>query len=380
MKNKKLFAILGIAAIIAIAIIVTVVVLVNKGHRVIKVESFSGDVVLERDDSKKDIFKNMNLKTKDVITTGEDGLIGLLVDDDKNIAATENTCFAIVSTGNEKKGALKIELKYGKSLIEIKNKLPDGSSFEVETPNATLSVRGTRFEVTYTKETKTTVLKVTEGCVQVDTKTKTDKVDAGKTAIIKDDNIEISSSDANTDNNKNDSTSDTRYVKIEDWSDLLKGGADYKQLEYLLRVVSRCKYENEEDYLKNALYWLCDEEYEKVPIVPIEELENGENVYDVATINKIFSFLTDDTISEDNLNPDINRLDGDKLICKNSPSSINRIASAAIYEAYYSEEGEIVIKYAFNVVAIDTLEPEQFTKYAYLLLDETGKYVLDHIE
>ena len=380
MKNKKLFAILGIAAIIAIAIIVTVVVLVNKGHRVIKVESFSGDVVLERDDSKKDIFKNMNLKTKDVITTGEDGLIGLLVDDDKNIAATENTCFAIVSTGNEKKGALKIELKYGKSLIEIKNKLPDGSSFEVETPNATLSVRGTRFEVTYTKETKTTVLKVTEGCVQVDTKTKTDKVDAGKTAIIKDDNIEISSSDANTDNNKNDSTSDTRYVKIEDWSDLLKGGADYKQLEYLLRVVSRCNYENEEDYLKNALYWLCDEEYEKVPIVPIEELENGENVYDVATINKIFSFLTDDTISEDNLNPDINRLDGDKLICKNSPSSINRIASAAIYEAYYSEEGEIVIKYAFNVVQTEPLEAKQFTKYAYLLLDETGKYVLDHIE
>lgn len=44
---------------------------------------------------------------------------------------------------------LKIELKYGTSLIEIENKLEDGSTFEVETPNASLSVRGTTFEARY---------------------------------------------------------------------------------------------------------------------------------------------------------------------------------------------------------------------------------------
>jgi len=47
-------------------------------------------------------------------------------------------------------------------------------------------------------------------------------------------------------------------------------------------------------WCKSGWEWgkpITHEEYEKVPIVPIEELENGENVYDVATINKIFSFF-----------------------------------------------------------------------------------------
>ncbi len=388
MKNKKLLVLIGAVALVVIAAVVTILMVINKGHRVIKVESFSGNVALERDESEKDIFKNMNLKTQDVITTGADGLIGLLVDDDKNIAAVENTCFTIVSKGNEKKGSLKIELKYGTSLIEIKNKLPEGSTFEVETSNASLSVKGTIFEVTYTPDTQTTVLKVTKGCVQADTKTKSDKVNAGETAIIKEDNIEISKTSDDKNNDKDDDKDDdkdaskpaTGYIDIEDWPNLLKNGLDCNKLEYLLRVVSRCKYENEEDYLKNALYWLCDEDYEKVPFSSIEETADGERVYDVATINRIFAFLTDDTISEDNLNPEINRLEGDKLICKNSPSTVKGIASAAIYEAYFTEDGKIVVDYAFNVVNIDTLQVEQFRKKAYLVKDVSGKYILDSIE
>ena len=383
--KKKLLLLMGAVVLVAVAAVVAVLVLANKGHRVIKVESFSGKVALERDNSPKDIFKNMNLKTQDLITTGADGLMGLLVDDDKNIAAKENTCFAIVSSGNEKKGALKIELKYGTSLIEIKNKLSDGSSFKVETPNASLSVKGTVFEVNYTPEERTTILKVTQGSVQVDAKGKTKMVNAGNMAIIKDDSIEVSElADDNDkdDNNKddNDSPATSGYLDNEDYPKLLTGGCDYEQLLYMLEVVNRCKYEGKEDYLKDALYWLCNKYYEEAPIKPIEVLEDGSQVYDVGALNELFSFITRDTISEENLNPGINRLEGDKLICTVISEKTDKIVTAGIYSAYYSESNEIIVDFHINVVDSETLDVEQHRKKAHLIPDERGKYMFGYIE
>lgn len=393
MKSKKIPVLIGVAALIIVAVIIIVLAVANKGHRVIKVESFSGEVTLERDDSEKEIFADMNLKTKDTITTGADGLIGLLVDEDKNIAAIENTCFAIVSEGDEKKGALKIELKYGTSLIEIENKLPDGSSFEVKTSNASLSVRGTIFEVSYIPETNTTILKVMEGIVQADTNIGTDMVNAKEMAIITDDKIEISelADGLTTEDGGNKTSGDVdgaaqevpqavsgNSINVEDWPNLLKGGSDYYQFEYLLEVATRCEYEDEGDYLRSGLYWMCVE-YGQPPFEPVEELADGEVAYDVATLNEIFSFLTNDTISEEKLSAGANRLEGELLICTIT-DDIDRVASAGIYEAHYGEAGEIIVDYQFNVVHNDTLEVERYEKKARLIPDETGKYVLDHIE
>lgn len=400
MKSKKIPVLIGAVVLIIVAVIITVLLVANKGHRVIKVESFDGEVTLERDDSEKELFEDMNLKTKDLITTGADGMIGLLIDEDKNVAAIENTCFTIVSEGNEKEGTLKIELKYGTSLIEIENKLPDGSSFEVETPNASLSVRGTIFETTYIPETNTTILKVEEGAVKVETDAESERVSAGEMAIIADDNIEmteladdsetvpgVEEEEGNTTSGEATGTEQEvpqaasgTAINMEDWPALLKGGSDESQLAYLLKVVSRCEYEYEDDYLKNALYWMCDKSYGESPLKPIEETGDGGAVYDVAALNEMFSFLTSDTISEENLNPGINRLEGDRLICTTAPGSMNRIASAAIYEAHYGDAGEIIVDYQFNVVNSETMEVEQFRKKAYLTADETGKYVLDYIE
>ena len=398
MKNKKIPVLIGVAVLIIVAIIIMIMAATNKGHRVIKVESFSGEVALERDASQKDIFEDMNLKTGDTITTGADGLIGLLVDTDKNIAAIENTCFAIVSEGDEKEGALKIELKYGTSLIEIENKLPDGSSFEVKTSNASLSVRGTIFEVTYIPEARTTILKVTEGIVQADTNVESKMVNAGEMAIITDDTIEVteladdsttvpgeedgenkSSGEADGTAQEVPQASSGTYINDEDWPNLLKGGSDKTQLAYLLEVANRCEYEGDEDYLQSALYWMCVE-HGQPPFDPVEELEDGGAAYDVATLNTIFSFITSDTISEGKLNPGINRLEGDRLICTPVTEDVVNVASAAIYEAYYGEAGEIIVDYQFNVFHMDIMEAEQYRKLAYLIPDETGKYVLDYFE
>lgn len=189
-KDKKLPIIIGAVAVAVIAVIV-VVVIMNKGHRVIKVESFQGSVTLERGSSEKDIVDGMNLKSEDTVTTGSDGLVELLVDEDKHIVAEANTCFTITSSGNDKRGKLKIKLEYGTSLVEIDNKLPEGSSVELETPNAALSVRGTTFETTYAGDDNTTVVKVTDGVVSVATDKEAAEVEAGNMAIVKGDEIAV---------------------------------------------------------------------------------------------------------------------------------------------------------------------------------------------
>ncbi len=189
-KNKKLPIIVGISVVLVIAIVL-VLVLVFGGHRVIKVQSYNGQVTLERGSNNKDIVEGMNLKSEDKVSTGNDGLVELLVDEDKHVLAKENTCFKIVAKGNDNKGKLKIKLEYGTSLIEIDNKLAEGSSVEVETPNATLSVRGTTFETTYKDGDDTTVVKVTDGAVKVKSDKEEKEIQAGQMATIKDDAIEV---------------------------------------------------------------------------------------------------------------------------------------------------------------------------------------------
>ncbi len=167
-KKTRVLIILGVVAVLVIAAVVGVLLLLSGGHRVIKIEDYKGDVELERDGDEVDIFEGIKLRSEDEITTGERSQAELLCDDDKHILARENTCFTIISKGNKKEGKLEIELLYGATLIDIENKLPDDYDFEVSTPNACLSVRGTTFEAMYDPDTNTTTLNVTEGKVKVE--------------------------------------------------------------------------------------------------------------------------------------------------------------------------------------------------------------------
>ena len=76
---------------------------------------------------------------------------------------------------------------YGTSLVEIENKLPKDATFEVETPNATIGVRGTIFETSYDEDENKTVVVVTSGVVEVTTDTETVMVEEGQKAIVVDD-------------------------------------------------------------------------------------------------------------------------------------------------------------------------------------------------
>lgn len=92
--------------------------------------------------------------------------------------------FSIESSGDEKKGSMLITLEYGTALYTIENKLNKDSSFDVNTPNAAMSVRGTTFKVCYDKDKNETTLDVTQGSVEVNTPTETKLVEAGNSINI----------------------------------------------------------------------------------------------------------------------------------------------------------------------------------------------------
>ena len=203
--NKKLPIIIGVIVIAIIAIVGIIMVVGNKGHRVIKVDNVTGEASLERKANEQEIYENINLKSEDAVITGQDGQVELLVDSDKHILARENTKFKVVSKGDENKGKLKIELLYGTSLVEIENKLPEDAFFEVETPNATIGVRGTIFETSYYEEENKTVVVVTSGVVEVTSDDESVTVEEGQRVIVVDEEIEIVNDemDSVTDNNSN---------------------------------------------------------------------------------------------------------------------------------------------------------------------------------
>ena len=203
--TKKLPIIVGIILVIVVAVVGTIMIVQNNGHRVIKVDKVSGDASLERKANEQEIYENINLKSEDAVITGQDGQVELLIDSDKHVLARENTKFKVVSNGKESKGKLKIELQYGTSLVEIENKLPKNAFFEVETPNATIGVRGTIFETSYYEEENKTVVVVTSGVVEVTSDDESVTVEEGQRVIVVDEEIEIVNDemDSVTDNNSN---------------------------------------------------------------------------------------------------------------------------------------------------------------------------------
>ena len=190
--NKKLRITLIAAGVVVVVIIAALAIIMGnrdngKAYRVIKVDAFEGTVNLIRNDDDKNVFEGMKLKSKDRITTGKESHVMLLADSDKHILARENTCFSIKSQGTEFNGKIEIKLEYGSTYYDIESRLSSDSEFKVKTPNATASVRGTKFEVIYYPEKIETHVNVIEGKVEVTSDTEEMLVEAGQNVIIKSD-------------------------------------------------------------------------------------------------------------------------------------------------------------------------------------------------
>ncbi|MGN0437305.1 MAG: FecR domain-containing protein [Lachnospiraceae bacterium] len=147
-NNKRLFV--GIAillVVIAVAVVLIVVLGKKDEYRLVKIYELNGDASVTRENiGDMDAYQDMVLESGDTIVL-KSGEMTLKLDDDKFVYVEPETEFKLVASGNSANSKTSIELSYGAITNEIQNPLSDQSSYEVNTPNSNMAVRGTVYRV-----------------------------------------------------------------------------------------------------------------------------------------------------------------------------------------------------------------------------------------
>lgn len=188
---KKKAGIIAAAAVVLLVVIVAVVVLFSgeDSYQNIMVQESNGSTEVAREEDVLSAYNGMKLQSKDNVEVLQDSQLILKLDQSKYVYAQEQTKFWLESAGKEDSGKMVIHLKEGQALIEIKEKLSEKESFEVEVDNAVMAVRGTVFLVTaYQNETGEDVTEITvfDGAVEVDgnEEEQTVSVEPGKQVVV----------------------------------------------------------------------------------------------------------------------------------------------------------------------------------------------------
>ncbi|MCR5310064.1 MAG: FecR family protein [Lachnospiraceae bacterium] len=137
--------------------------------RTIEAEELEGSVTATSEGNTIKVVVGEHLESGQTVETGEESYVTLLLDSDMHVIAFANTRFNLVAEGSGKATKTHFELETGDLQSTIDRKLEDGESYEVSTPNAVMSVRGTIFTVSvFMVDGKPcTYLWVHEGVVEV---------------------------------------------------------------------------------------------------------------------------------------------------------------------------------------------------------------------
>lgn len=148
MKRKTI-----LNSVLCIAILLTVAAIIyvtggEKAYRSIQVQDVVGTTAVTREEDKElDAYMGMKLQHGDDVEVMQDSSMVMKLDQDKYVYAEANTKFQVEASGKDDSGKILIKLEEGSALIEIQEKLSDDETFQVETPNSMLAVRGTVFYV-----------------------------------------------------------------------------------------------------------------------------------------------------------------------------------------------------------------------------------------
>lgn len=197
-KKKKIIIISSVAVVLVAVLVVVLLNVLKKeeAYRIVKVYDIKGEAIVTREGiGEMEAYNNMVLESGDVVLL-KSGTMTLKLDDDKYMYVESNTEFRLVATGSAADSKTSIELNYGAVTSDIQNALNEDSSYEVNTPNSNMAVRGTVFRVyTYYEDdvryTKVSVFdgKVDSELVYADGSTSKDgvRVDNGNEVLIYDD-------------------------------------------------------------------------------------------------------------------------------------------------------------------------------------------------
>ena len=173
MKGKLLLA---AGAILVVVSVVAIVMGVSKeeSFRSMAVDRVQGTTFISNETAgKKEAYRGMHLYSGDDVSVQKESDLTLRLDADKYMYAREYTHFIVESAENENSKKLVIHLSEGSVLNRLEGTLKEDESYTVETPNATMAVRGTVFRVTVDRDEDGliyTLLEVFDGKVQVDLK------------------------------------------------------------------------------------------------------------------------------------------------------------------------------------------------------------------
>ena len=135
----------GTAVVGAVAVAVILNLGGQKAFRNIRVIDKIGTVNVYREsiEDTLEAYVDMNLESGDEVSVGAASELDLKLDDDKYVYVEENTQLSLKAEGDSANSKTQIYLSEGATLHKLDNKLSDDSSYEIETPNATMAIRGT---------------------------------------------------------------------------------------------------------------------------------------------------------------------------------------------------------------------------------------------
>ena len=183
--NKKTL-IIGGCALAVVAIVVALIFIFTGGgdaYRSIKVFEIDGSCKVDRDGDSLDAFKNMALSSGDSLTVGEGSFARLKLDDDKYVYLEANTKINLTATGTANDSKTMVYIERGSMLTEVKKKLSATSSYDIVTPNTTMSIRGTKTLTQVLEDAVTGHVQTSNAVLEGQVKIKAVKVKADGTVV-----------------------------------------------------------------------------------------------------------------------------------------------------------------------------------------------------
>ena len=163
-KAKKITV--AVIAGVAVAAVGITIFLIHRNNilattmRLLKVE---GTVNIEdASGNVKPVIDNIRFQSGDTLSTGADGLASIGLDDTKIVTLQNDSSAQFMKNGKQ----IELKLKQGGVFFEVTEKLSDDETYEIETSNMTVGIRGTSGYVWY-DDTGLQSLVITDGKVLV---------------------------------------------------------------------------------------------------------------------------------------------------------------------------------------------------------------------
>ena len=144
-KGKVIAGGAGTAVAVGIAV---AVMLQGEGYRSISVDDVRGTVDVVGETNNGQAYKGERLYSGDDVDVKKSSELTMCMDNDKYVYADEETHFRLEANEDSESSRIRIILDKGSELNVLNSKLGENDSYEVDTPNSTMSVRGTKFRVT----------------------------------------------------------------------------------------------------------------------------------------------------------------------------------------------------------------------------------------